>query len=168
MTMHGSTPRSGRSITARASRVWPVICLVLLCLSGCVAPGLYTLSSRMEGTVFMEGQPVPGAEIRFEAESAWFGENEPVVIRTDERGRFVIDAWRKASAGALYHQAVISQTLTIELDDAIYVGWRGSKMNYANNGELDRPLVFVCELDRPEQRYETNSPGGATGVCRPT
>ena len=73
-----------------------LIALVVLAAAGCVAPGVYTLSSRMEGVVYLDGEPVSGAEIDFIARSMWFGDGWPILTETDETGGFVIAPWKRA------------------------------------------------------------------------
>lgn len=123
----------------------------------------YYLFSEVNGTVFLNGKPLPGAEV--EQEYQWKDTIKNTRVTTDANGRYRFPAVTEKSFlwSVLPHEPVVFQNLRIHYQGKVYKGWAQTKHNYDNNGELNgRPFQLRCELtDEPGPHPEI----GSFGIC---
>ncbi|MAE72407.1 MAG: hypothetical protein CME06_18295 [Gemmatimonadetes bacterium] len=58
------------------------------------------------------------------------------------------------------HEPVITQAILIGFDGRQHEAWRFTKHNYSAEGELQRPIKLVCDLDA-----EPEFQGEVYGIC---
>lgn len=143
-----------------------LIILFIILLSGCVAVGVYQLTTKnITGIVTINGEPVPGAKVIFNANSHWFGRWDEQTIITDEKGFFVIPEWTKFTSVVLPHQPVIEQVLTIEYKNHKYDGWQYTRMIYSDLGDPADGSFLKCDLAAPVTNYRIDNDISIEGVC---
>ncbi len=123
----------------------------------------YYLFSEVKGTVYLNGEPLPGAEV--EQEYQWKDTKKSSRVTTDQNGRYQFPAVVEKSFlwSLLPHEPVVFQNIRIHYQGKSYKGWSQTKHNYDNNGELNgRPFKLRCELtDEPGPHPEI----GSFGIC---
>jgi hypothetical protein len=142
-----------------------VYLLILLSLAGCAVLNIYRLTTDITGKVTIEGSPVAGVKVIFNANSHWFGRWDEHVIITDENGFFTIPHWTKISSVTLPHQPVIEQELVFEYKGRKYDGWRYTRMIYSESGDPADGALLDCELTSPVTSYRVDNDNSAIGVC---
>lgn len=118
--------------------------------------------SAVRGTVIDYGQPVAGATIERELNWAWGNETKTDRVVSDAAGRFSLPKIEPRSllGSILPHEPSIRQTILIHAGGATHKAWMFDKGKYGANGELHRPVVLTCPLDREPQRQ-----GDVYGNC---
>lgn len=143
-----------------------LVILFLFLLSGCVAVGIYQLTTRnITGRVTINGEPIPGAKLIFNANSHWYGRWDEQAIIADDKGFFAIPEWSKFSSVVLPHQPVIEQVLTIEYKNQKYDGWQYTRMIYSESGDPADGSFLNCDLATQVTTYRIDNYTSARGVC---
>lgn len=124
------------------------------------------LFSAVEGTVYLNGQPVSGVEVQQAYHWHWKNEQRTVSTRTDANGTFSLPAitGQSFTSRFLPHEPVIGQRITLRYQGREHKAWVFTRHNYDALGEVaGRELVFSCELsDEPVAHPETET----FGICR--
>lgn len=124
------------------------------------------LFSAVEGTVYLNGQPVPGVEVEQAYHWHWKNEQRTVSKTTGADGTFSLTAitGQSFTARFLPHEPVIGQRITLRYQGHEHKAWVFTRHNYDALGEVAGcELVFSCELsDEPMAHPETET----FGICR--
>ena len=94
------------------------------------------LFSEVNGVVLLNGKPVQGAELIRTAAPGSKSYTDKAM--TDAEGRFHFDAMVVHTLRTLIPgEAVIRQTISIRFQGKDYLGWKSTKRDIANHGELN-------------------------------
>ncbi|MEO9529734.1 DUF6795 domain-containing protein [Roseibium sp.] len=125
--------------------------------------GTNVLFSEVSGTVVLDGKPVEGArvvQITLWSKPGAVPEN---TVTTDKNGQFSFPEISRSAgfSNLVPGEITIVQKINIEFDGKEYRGWLNTKTNYEREGERNRPLRFICDLN-----HTPSNTGDDFGVCR--
>lgn len=118
--------------------------------------GGFVIFSRVEGVVLRKGAPASGVRVKRKFFWGVTSERFEEFTTTDASGRFSFEPIIRQSllARLMPHQPSINQTIAIEDGETFRDGWVKQKLNYAENGELGRPIRLRCDLGSTEVRQD--------------
>lgn len=118
--------------------------------------------SGVSGKVLLDGKPVAGAVVEREFRWSWKSETGTDSTQTDASGAFRLPVIERSSfmGSVLPHQPNVRQTILIKHGGKTHKAWMFNKGNYDLDGELDRPIVMTCRLER-----EPTHTGDVFGIC---
>jgi hypothetical protein len=125
--------------------------------------GTNVIFSEVSGTVIKNGKPVEGAKVLQITLWSKPGEVPEKAVLTDKNGQFSFPEISRPAgfSNFLPGEITIVQKINIEFDGKEYRGWLNTKTNYEREGERNRPLRFICDLD-----HTPSNTGDDFGVCR--
>jgi len=125
--------------------------------------GTNVLFSEVSGTVVLNGKPVEGATVVQVTLWSKPGEVPDNTVTTDKNGQFSFPEISRSAgfSNLLPGEITIVQKINIEFEGREYRGWLNTKTNYEREGERNRPLRFICDLN-----HTPSNTGDDFGVCR--
>lgn len=158
-----ANPRTARSFALERSGTephkvsWPVLQLLLLAnlLSGLVMAGCgprNPATTKVEGVVALDGQPIEGAAVVFTPSSG-----PPATGTTDSDGRFVLSTFKQGDGAVLgQHRVTVGKTRTKstgpdEEEELVFI----VPKQYANPSTS--PLTCEVQPEMPAVRFELQS-----------
>jgi len=130
---------------------------LLILILGASVMGLFDfmkvcLFSEVNGVVLIEGKPVAGAEVVRTSKMNDSIYTDKTV--TDKQGRYHFDArYARSVDKILPVQPMVEQNMTITYENKAHLGWETTKMNFKENGELNKIINVSCDLSsQPEIR----------------
>lgn len=118
--------------------------------------------SAVSGQVLQDGKPVAGAVVEREFRWSWKSETGTDSTQTDASGAFRLPAIERSSlmGSLLPHEPMVRQTILIKHGGKSYKAWMFDKGNYKPDGELGRPIVMTCRLEKQPTHH-----GDVFGIC---
>lgn len=119
------------------------------------------LFSPIEGTVLLNGKPVENVKVIKEYDWANKNKEGKEITRTNSDGYFSFPALydRSVFTSLMPHEPLVLQYIMFEHNGNEYLGWRYSKGNYEEGGELGKsPIKLVCDLSWEKKRHNVDEP----------
>jgi hypothetical protein len=156
-----SRPTLARRRRFMAAGLVLVVGGLLLATQG-TAMAKMVMFSGVSGKVLQDGKPVAGALVEREFRWSWKSETGTDSTQTDASGAFRLPVIERSSlmGSLLPHQPNVRQTILIKHGGKTFKAWMFNKGNYDLDGELDRPIVMTCRLER-----EPTHTGDVFGIC---
>lgn len=118
--------------------------------------------SAVSGKVLQDGKPVAGAVVEREFRWSWKSETGTDSTQTDASGAFRFPVIERSSlmGSVLPHEPFVRQTILIKHGGKTHKAWMFDKGNYKLDGELGKPIVMTCRLEK-----EPTHTGDVFGIC---
>ncbi len=118
--------------------------------------------SAVSGKVLQDGKPVAGAVVEREFRWSWKSETGTDSTQTDASGAFRFPVIERSSfmGSVLPHEPMVRQTILIKHGGKTHKAWMFDKGNYKLDGELGKPIVMTCRLEK-----EPTHTGDVFGIC---
>ncbi|WP_205702603.1 DUF6795 domain-containing protein [Rubrivivax rivuli] len=118
--------------------------------------------SAVSGKVLQDGKPVAGAVVEREFRWSWKSETGTDATQTDAQGVFKLPLIERSSfmGSVLPHEPNVRQTILIKHGGKTYKAWMFDKPNYKPEGEIGRPIVMTCRLEKEPTHH-----GDVFGIC---
>lgn len=134
------------------------------------------LFSEVNGVVTNKGKPVAGVEV-IQTAQINNGKLYTYTTMTDEQGRFHFDALFSHSINKVVPvQPRVPQNILFRYQGREYRGWKTSKHNYDEGGEINsltaretskdlKPIVLKCDLSDESRIKEQEFGSNIIGIC---
>jgi len=118
--------------------------------------------SAVSGKVLQDGKPVAGAVVEREFRWSWKSETGSDSTQTDASGAFRLPVIERSSlmGSVMPHEPLVRQTILIKHGGKTHKAWMYDKGNYKLDGELGKPIVMTCRLEK-----EPTHTGDVFGIC---
>lgn len=118
--------------------------------------------SAVSGKVLQDGKPVAGAVVEREFRWSWKSETGTDSTQTDAAGAFRLPVIERSSlmGSVMPHEPFVRQTILIKHGGKTHKAWMFDKGNYKLDGELGKPIVMTCRLEK-----EPTHTGDVFGIC---
>lgn len=118
--------------------------------------------SAVSGKVLQDGKPVAGAQVEREFRWSWKSETGSDSAVTNVAGEFRLPVIERSSfmGSVMPHEPLVRQTILIKHGGKTHKAWMYDKGNYKLDGELGKPIVMTCRLEK-----EPTHTGDVFGIC---
>ena len=156
-----SRPTLARRRRFMAAGLVLVVGGLLLATQG-TAMAKMVMFSAVSGKVLQDGKPVAGAVVEREFRWSWKSETGSDSTQTDASGAFRLPVIERSSlmGSVMPHEPLVRQTILIKHGGKTHKAWMFDKGNYKLDGELGKPIVMTCRLEK-----EPTHTGDVFGIC---